>query len=220
MPEVLLIENVHVSHSGRRIVAGGVLHAREGTITGLLGKNGSGKSTLLKTAYGIRQADECDVSVNGIKKRKPYQIAGLLNYLPQQPFLPANMKVGDLLRYFKVPLVKIRDHFPELEQDYWKRIDELSGGTERLSSVLILVMAPTRFTLLDEPFTHLMPLHKECVKKLLSEYKASKGFIVTDHLYQDLLDIADDMYFMKDGSSFLLKNRNDLVLHDYIRTLE
>ncbi|MFX5587099.1 hypothetical protein ABTE16_20360, partial [Acinetobacter baumannii] len=68
-------------------------------------------------------------------------------------------------------------------------IGSLSGGERRLIEVYTIAKSTTRFILLDEPFTQLSPLQIEKVKILLHEEKENKGILVTDHMYQHILDI-------------------------------
>src|ERR1019366_2778830 len=141
------------------ILKGVTIRAEKGSITGLLGRNGAGKSTMLQSMFGTRSAQECDVFLNGIKVKKPYAVNGLLNYLPQKPFLPSRLTLKKITTQFGINLNEILDSFPDIENDINKKISELSGGRERLFSVLILLLADPRFSLLDEPFSHIMPLH-------------------------------------------------------------
>ena len=154
--------------------------------------------------------------LNGIKIKQPYSINDLVNYLPQRPFLPHGLALNKIAAQFRVNMDEICDYFPELEAAANKKATELSGGTERLFSVLILLLAETRFTFLDEPFTHIMPLHVEQLKTILLKQKEKKGIIITDHLYRHLLDVSSKIYLIKEGKSIFIKDRNDLVLHGYI----
>lgn len=216
VPDILLAENVFLSIGNKEILKGATINTEAGHITGLLGRNGAGKSTLLRTMFGTLPAQECDVFLNNIKIKKPYTADRLVNYLPQQPFLPPSLTIKQVARQFNVPLEHILDPYPDIEQHIDKKIRHLSGGTERLLSVLILLFANTRFTLLDEPFTHIMPLHVERLKELLYRQKEKKGIIITDHLYRHVLDISDKLYLMKEGRSIYIKDWDDLVLHGYV----
>lgn len=216
----LIAENIFFSVTGRDILKGVTVRADKGSITGLLGRNGSGKSTMLQAMYGTLSVQECGVFVNGKFTKNIYCRPGLVNYLPQQPFLPGQLVIKDIVRQFGADMQYILNRFPELEEDTNKKAGELSGGKERLWAVLVLLLADTRFTLLDEPFTHIMPLHVERLKQLLTERKAAKGIIITDHMYRHMLDISDTVCLMKDGKSIFIRNRQDLVLHGYLSFLE
>lgn len=60
--------------------------------------------------------------------------------------------------------------------------------------------------MLDEPFTHLMPLQIEKVKELLLQEKHNKGFLVTDHMYKQIIDISDSLYILTNGKTHLTKS--------------
>jgi len=212
-------ENVCVSIVGRAIVNNGTVSIEKERITGLLGRNGSGKSTLLKAIFGTQKADDLNVHADGQIVRKPYAVRGLINYLPQWNFLPGDLQIKRILQQYEINPEKIVNVFPELEEDLTKKTTELSGGRERLWSTLSLVYADTKYTMLDEPFTHLAPLHIEKLKEILQREKHNKGILITDHMYQHLLELSDVLYLMKDGNSILIRERSDLVLYAYVKSL-
>ncbi|MBX2904535.1 MAG: ABC transporter ATP-binding protein [Taibaiella sp.] len=212
----LTAENIFFEVDGRPIVSGGTISARKGSVTGLLGRNGSGKSTMLQCIFGTRRATECDVFVNGVKMPRPYTHAGLLAYLPQRPFMPPTITVRSALRNFGVSVAEVLEHFPALQAELDRQIHELSGGTERLLSAIVILLAPRRFTFLDEPFSHIMPLHVETLKQLIVQQSRHKGIVITDHMYKHLLPICDTLYLMKEGKTILIRDPQELVLHGYL----
>ena len=171
---------------------------------------------MLKAMFGISTAQECDVFWNGAKVKKPYAVRGLVHYLPQKDFLPKDLTLNKVLDQFKIEVQRIIYLFPELEKNLPQKTGDLSGGEERLWSALIIILAEGKFVLLDELFTGIMPLHISRLQQLIVAEKASKGFIITDHRYKDVLDICDKLYFMKAGRSFLLRAPEDLVMHGYL----
>jgi ABC-type multidrug transport system ATPase subunit len=217
VPDLLVAENVFLSIGGKDILKGVTIRADKGSITGLLGRNGAGKSTMLQSVFGTRAAQECDVFLNGIKVRKPYAIDGLLNYLPQKKFLPPGLTLRKIAKQFDVDTNEISEWLPDLAEDIDKKTADLSGGRERLFSVLMLLLTKTRFTFLDEPFSHITPLHVEQLKTLLVKQKEKKGIIITDHMYRHLLEVSDKIYLVKEGKSLYIRERENLVLHGYIR---
>ncbi len=218
--DTLVAENIFLTIGMKDILKGVTIRASKNSITGLLGRNGAGKSTMLQSVFGARRAAECDVFVNGVKTRNPYTIQGLVNYLPQRPFLPGHLTAHKLAQHFSVSTQGMLTHFPGLEQELHKPVRDLSGGQLRLVSVLLILLAPTRFTLLDEPFSHIMPLHIEKLCELLIQQKQHKGIIITDHMYRPLLQVSDKLFLMREGKSIYMREREDLVLHGYINHLE
>ena len=59
--------------------------------------------------------------------------------------------------------------------------------------------------MLDEPFSHVMPVYIETIKRLIVREKEKKGIIVTDHLYQNIIDISDSLYVINDGKNVFNK---------------
>jgi lipopolysaccharide export system ATP-binding protein len=214
--DILVAENIFLTIGGRQVLNGATIRAEKGSITGLLGRNGAGKSTMLQSIFGVRSAEECDVFLNGSKIRQPYSIDGLLNYLPQKPFLPAGLTLKEIAARFMLNVKEMVAGFPGMEQEINKKVSELSGGTERLFSVLLLLLADTRFTFLDEPFSHIMPLHLDQLKAVIAKQKEKKGIIITDHMYRHLLEISDIIYLVKEGNSILIREQDNLALHGYI----
>jgi lipopolysaccharide export system ATP-binding protein len=53
--------------------------------------------------------------------------------------------------------------------------------------------------LLDEPFTHISPVQTEGFKQLLRETAKTKGIILTDHQYYNIVDVSDRVMLMDNG---------------------
>jgi ABC-type multidrug transport system ATPase subunit len=215
----LVAENIVVSFSGRDVLKGVTIRADKGKVTGLLGRNGCGKSTVLKAIFGTQRAEDKIVQYKGKTINTPYTSNGLLNYLPQFPFFPKGLKISRALKDFCVEDKRILEAFPDLAPDLSRTFDELSGGMERLVSVLILLYAPTEFTLLDEPFTHIMPLHVDKLKEVILSQKEHKGIILTDHMYRHITELSDRIYLIRNGYSVLIRNDDGLQFHGYLNSL-
>lgn len=215
---VLMIEQAFITLGGREILHSAGIRVCSGKITGLLGSNGSGKSTMLQMLFGSRKGDDAVVSYRGRRLKCPaFTVNGLVNFLPQFTILPSNVPMSRFMQLFRVSREELLSNFPELEADLHLSVGELSGGKLRLWQSLLLIFAPTLFTLLDEPFTHLSPMYVEHLKPLLRALCSRKGFLLTDHMYQPLMEVTDELWFMKSGQTFLIRQPEDLVLHGYAR---
>ena len=71
--------------------------------------------------------------------------------------------------------------------------------------------------MLDEPFSQLMPLYIERLQVLLKEEKERKGFLISDHLFQQVTDIADQVYVLSNGKTHLIKELSDLERLQYAK---
>ncbi|MFW6294041.1 MAG: ABC transporter ATP-binding protein, partial [Spirochaetota bacterium] len=82
-----------------------------------------------------------------------------------------------------------------------RRLSGLSGGERRFLEVLLAISFPSRFALLDEPFTEIEPIHRGPLGALIRSVarEHDRGVVVTDHAYRDVLAIADRVLVMTDG---------------------
>jgi len=71
--------------------------------------------------------------------------------------------------------------------------------------------------MLDEPFSHLSPIYIDVVKELIQQEKASKGFLITDHMFRHIVELCDDLYVLADGKTHLTKDVHELEFLGYAR---
>lgn len=193
-----------------------------GEIVGVFGRNGSGKSTLLKVIFGSEKADSISISING-KYCKPKDIITQqkIAYLPQDPFLPKNKTVKNIIPIV-LPKGSLQDKLfyrPEIHHLRDKKVGSLSMGQLRYLELLIVSHLPHPFLMLDEPFSMVEPLYKEKIQELLTELKQEKGIIVTDHYYHDILDISDKNLLVKEGKIIPIDKPEELITHGYLRAV-
>jgi len=60
------------------------------------------------------------------------------------------------------------------------------------------------------------PLYQDAIKDLLLILKQNKGIILTDHYYYDVLQITDRNILIKNGQSFPISTRRELVDNGYL----
>lgn len=217
----LEVMEVNKTFGKRQILNRVSFSCKTGEIIGLFGRNGSGKSTLLKGIMGSLRMDSITIYMNG-ENVHPSKIfpKKLVAFLPQDSFLPKEMKVRDV-----IPLM-----FPKgEEQDKIfhsagvavfdsKRVGKLSTGQLKYLELLLFAHLPHPFLLLDEPLSMLEPMYIEKAKDLLLSLKTTKGLVITDHYYKDILEIADRSIVLKAGNAFDVENEQDLAVHEYLKT--
>ena len=198
-PNVLEADGIRVAFGTRQLLSGVYLRVQTGQIAGLLGRNGCGKSTLLQTVFGARSVPDASVRVNGHRTVPAFRTPGLLNYLPQAPLLPEYLTLRQAARLLGVDADQAMANFPDLRGHLDSRPGALSGGTSRLLQVLLLLHAHTAFSLFDEPFTGVMPVHIETLAEEMRRAKQHKGLLLSDHRYDEVLALCDVIYFLHNG---------------------
>lgn len=213
----ILLDSVYLSFGTNEVLRGAYLRMNKGEVTGMLGRNGTGKSCLLKILTGQLQPANLYIGVDGKFTKDLYSVPGLINYLPQHTCHPDGLRLNKILSLYAVDTAAFMAEHGRLFPEENPRFGDLSGGTKRLFEVLLLLAADTHFTLLDEPFSHIMPLHVDYVKAVIQRSSKTKGVLVTDHKYQHVLDLADTLYLISEGTSRIISGREDLVRYGYIR---
>jgi ABC-type multidrug transport system ATPase subunit len=188
-----------------------------GKVTGLLGRNGHGKSTLLKVLYGTLQPSLKSVRLNGQPIGPAYLVPGLIGYLPQNNFCPKDIRLKQVFEDFELDYGAFEKTFPAFAAQYNSRVKNLSGGQQRLAETYVLLAGKARFVLLDEPFTHLSPLMVDQVKELIRETRRSKGILITDHLYQHVISMSDNLYVLSAGKLTPVHSQEELQVLGYTR---
>jgi len=90
----LHIDSIKKSFNNKNILQDIYLKINSGDIVGLLGRNGSGKSTLLNIIFGTLEAESKFIKINDTVYEKVYMNKNIVNYLPQNDFLPKDLKLN------------------------------------------------------------------------------------------------------------------------------
>ncbi|HEX3933782.1 MAG TPA: ATP-binding cassette domain-containing protein [Puia sp.] len=210
MNHALEFDSIRLSFNGRIILSDIYMKCETGKVTGLLGRNGQGKSCLFNIVYGERKVEESSVRFDKKSVPNAYTRPDLLLFLPQFDFFPRSLTVARVFEDFQVDFSEVEKRFPEFANRHKFKLKELSGGQFRFLQTYIILKARSQFAILDEPFTHLMPLQIEKIIEVIKEEKENKGLLITDHLYQEIIDLSDNLYLLKDGKTHRIKDPSEV----------
>ena len=215
----LIIDSVQKSYWLNKVLTDVYVHLGAGEIVGLVGRNGSGKSTLLKIMFGAIHADFKFIRINGKVYSNPYLTKGLVTYLPQNNFIPGYLKVSNAIKQFlrdtNSSIAVLSDEI--ISKVSQQKVRQLSGGELRYLEIQLILHKKSDFTLLDEPFNGVAPLHIEMIKQdIISRRSDQEGIIVTDHDYRNVLDLCDRIILLFDGGSRHIKDPSELVKFGYL----
>lgn len=210
------LRGVRYSYDGVTAVDGVSLTIDDGEFVVLAGANGSGKTTLLRLCNGLYQPDEGTVLVDGRRVDEHPVTArasvGMVFQHPRDGFVAAT--VGADVAFGPENLGLDRDEIDRRVADALtavgmegrddERIDQLSGGEQaRVAIAGALAMEPKHLAL-DEPLTGLdQPARLAVLDQLDSVHDAGRSIVYVSHDLGDVLDRADRIVVVDDGTIVL-----------------
>ncbi len=190
-----------------------------GQLVGLLGRNGAGKSCLMRIAFGSMRVENKSIRWNGRHLSGNFMSKQIIGYLPQDDLLPDFVTFEQALNLYGIESAKIEGVFPDVRDLLKRKAYEVSGGQRRFFEVLLILFARHPFCFLDEPFSGLMPVHIERLSQIIQEVKLTKGILISDHLHRQVRGIADKLYVLVNGKTYLISSEDQLIELGYLTNL-
>ncbi|RYG90276.1 sugar ABC transporter ATP-binding protein [Loktanella sp. IMCC34160] len=193
-----------------------------GEIVGLVGENGAGKSTLMKVIYGAYQPDGGTVTIDGktVRFQNPRQAMdhGIGMVFQEQSLITNLTVMENIFLGFEKQFVRFgvvdwkamaeaaRKQLAKVKLD----IDpgmitaKLSFAQRQLVELAKVLTLEERVEgdlviLLDEPTSVLAREEVELLFKLVRELTSRASFIFVSHRMDEVLELSDRIYVMKDG---------------------
>jgi energy-coupling factor transporter ATP-binding protein EcfA2 len=140
----LAVEDVWLElRDGPAVLQGVTLHAHDGEAIALMGRNGAGKSTLLKAIAGVLAPTRGRIRAGGV---------ALLTQHPGDHLLHDTIGA-------QLPDSELAARHPR----------DVSGGERQRSALELILRAPSRVLLLDEPTRGMDPARRDALAARLSE---------------------------------------------------
>ena len=215
MSHRLVVDSVAVRFGQKTVLSGGYITSQKGMVTGLLGRNGTGKSCMFRALMGGLKVEYVVVHIDGEPVDRS-KIGLRIKYLPQDRMIPDGMTLKRAFELYDVDFWEFVLRFPQYSRYYHTPRWGMSGGEARLAEVYLVLMCEGEFCILDEPFSQISPNHIETVQQMIREKSREKGIIITDHNYEAISKVTDNLFVIADGYTFPVESRDDLVRHGYL----
>lgn len=215
--DIVEIQDVRYSVSGRRIFDGLDLRIAPGKVTAVMGPSGTGKTTLLRLITGQITAESGSVRVSG---REMGRLSGaeLYDFRRCMGMLFQNGALLTDLDVFENVAFPLREHtdLPErlIRQLVLAKLQavglrgaarlmpaELSGGmTRRVALARAIVMDP-KILIYDEPFVGLDPISLGVILRLIRRLNDTLEVtsILVSHDVHEISAVADTVYLLSAG---------------------
>jgi len=222
-PEPILVaSHIDKSFPGVHALKNVTIEIRPNEVVGLVGENGAGKSTLMRILAGVYQPDKGDILLDGqpVRINNPREAAehGIGMVFQEQSLLPnisvrENIYLGFEHEFSRFGLINWRAlskaaqrqlEKVEITVDPARRTDELTFAERQmveLAKVLTLEERVRRHLviLLDEPTSVLEQAEIDLLFSRIRSLRQRASFVFVSHRLDEVLEISDRIYVMKDG---------------------
>ncbi|MFM7709693.1 MAG: ABC transporter ATP-binding protein [Ferruginibacter sp.] len=222
-----------VKKFGDRIVLNDVSHQMDnGKVNLIIGTSGSGKTVLQKCLVGLFEPDSGEILYDGLalstmSEDDRKQLRKQIGMLFQGSALFDSMTVEDNVKF---PLdMFTRDSNKEKIQRVNEVLDrvnltgsnkkfpaEISGGMKKRVGIARAIVLNPRFLFCDEPNSGLDPqtsmLIDQLIKGITAEYNITT--IVNTHDMNSVLEIGDNILYLKDGKKEWSGSNKDIIFSD------
>ncbi len=223
--DVLTVDQVSVSFSGRAVLEGVSFTLRAGEFCGLIGTNGSGKTTLLRTILGFQTPGAGHVRFDRTSGPGGLRSIG---YVPQKialdPYMP--LRARDVVALgldghrFGLPFPSrahrgfVAEMLAAVDAEKFadQRIGSLSGGQQQRVLIAHALVRRPRLLLLDEPLANLDMRSAAEIVALLHQLSTEHRITVllSAHDMNPLLPAMDRIVYLANGHA--ASGRTDEVI--------
>ncbi|MBU1145718.1 MAG: ABC transporter ATP-binding protein [Firmicutes bacterium] len=209
---VIEIKELNKYYGTSRGLEEATFEVQEGEIFGFVGPNGAGKTTLIRVLLGLIQKSKGYASIFGEEiNEESWQINDDIGYLPSEAFFFPEMKVMEVLTFYKnmrkVSDSKMLELIDLFDLDINKIVSQLSFGNKKKLGIVVALLHEPKLLILDEPTTGLDPLMQQTfLNFLLEEKKKGVTVFLSSHVLSEVEKVCDRVALIRDGVvSFIFK---------------
>ncbi|MCK6263068.1 phospholipid ABC transporter ATP-binding protein MlaF [Vibrio sp. ZSDE26] len=228
LSDLITINNLTFSRSGRVIFDDISLSVPTGKITAIMGPSGIGKTTLLRLIGGQLAPDAGEIWFDGdnipqLTRHQLYQARTKMSMLFQSGALFTDLTVFDNVAY------PLREH-TQLDESLIRTLvllkleavglrgaaqlmpSELSGGMARRAALARAIALDPELIMYDEPFVGQDPITMGVLVELIRNLNQALGVtsVVVSHDVPEVMSIADWVYLLADGKVIAKGSPQDL----------
>ncbi len=219
---MLSVANISKSYVGVRALTDVTMEVRRNEVVGLIGENGAGKSTLMRILAGSVRPDSGVMAIDGesVSLRNPREAnAHGIGMVFQEQSLLLNMTVAEnIFLGQEMPFVRagvigwrrlneaarVQLGKVGIDIDPASRTVDLSFAARQMVELAKALALEDRtdkplLILLDEPTSVLESKEVAVLFERVRALKSRASFVFVSHRLDEVLDISDRLYVMRDG---------------------
>lgn len=207
------IKNISKSYKNKNVFNDFSIEIPKGKFVSFIGSYGSGKTTLLKMIAGIERIDKGEILIDGVSPKK-LKDELKLGFVFQEPMLLPWKNVIDNIN-FPLKIIGKNDNtsaiellkLVELEEKRDCYPNELSGGMQRIESILRTAILNPLVMLLDEPLSSIDEINRDDLhEKLIKIHNENnQTTILVTHSIHEAVYLSDEIYVLGGNPTKVVK---------------
>ncbi len=207
---MIIAKDLIKNYGELRAIDGVNFEIAEGECIGLLGLNGAGKSTLLRILSCLLMPTSGKVTVGSQDvTHSPEFVRARIGYLPEDPPLYGEMKVGKLLDFVArlrgVPATDVGGRVQhavercQLTEVIDQQIETLSYGYRKRVGIAQAIVHDPPLLILDEPIAGLDPAQIVEMREMIRSMRGEHTLVLSSHILGEISQTCDRILVMHQG---------------------
>lgn len=229
MNNVLEVRNLKSGYGQVLVLNDVSLNVRVNEVVGIIGPNGAGKTTLLKTILGYLKPWSGEVvylgkRIDGMNTEKIVLLG--IGYVPERGGVLRTLTVRENIELvtgiFKESSERLRELsklFPIINERASQMAGTLSGGEQKILSIVLGLLTAKKLLIMDEPSAGLAPVIRKKLSNLIKTVATELGLslLITEQDPSLVADLADTVYVMERGSIVRSGKPEELIRVEVLR---
>lgn len=206
---------------------------RDGEVNMIIGQSGSGKTVLMKSLIGLHAVDSGQILYDGrdlarMKEREIRELHREVGMLFQGSALFDSMTVMEnvlfpMEMFSPLSRTQIRERAEfclrrvEMPERVWNLMpSEISGGQQKRVAIARAIVLEPKYLFCDEPNSGLDPKTSLVIDALIQDITREYNIctIVNSHDMNSIMEIGDNILFLKGGKKEWQGSRHDIFTSD------
>ncbi|MBN8216066.1 MAG: ABC transporter ATP-binding protein [Spirochaetes bacterium] len=192
-----------------------------GSVTALLGPNGAGKTTLLRILTGFHPPSSGNFTLDRLDAAQdPRALKRRIGYLPEQPPLYPELRVGEYLDFVAaikgIPRAKRRAAIGRaleavsLGERSRQLLGTLSKGYRQRAGLAMAILGEPDLLILDEPTSGLDPNQTMEIRETIQSLARSSTVLFSSHLLPEVEAVCDRFLVLREGRLLASASREEI----------
>ena len=199
---MILVKELSVERSNKKIFENINLSLSSGKIILLKGKNGSGKTTLLKTIINIIEPSSGSIYWKGkALKKNLYDFYNNITYIGDSTTSLRKLSVKENINIWKKIFLsktgksQIKNILKTMKLDRYQnqKVNELSFGETKKLELLRLILEDKKIWILDEPLSNLDEETIDILAQTFQDHRSKEGSIIFSSHQNSEIGVSEEI---------------------------